>query len=202
MKRMNKIMTLFLVGLLIAMTACTSSGEKKGTEKSALLVIPSTEVQDHELMETQRILEESGVLVTTVSVEGESVSGMLGGTFTPDMKLSDVNEADFDAIVCIGGNGSFGLWENGELISLINQFQQNGKLVSAICAASGILANAGVLDGIQATCFPYEPISDLLISKGADYIDQTVVISGNIITGNGPDASTSFGEALSEALKG
>jgi len=198
---MKKIITLLLAGVFISITSCTTTGGTEEAEKTALLVIPSQEVQDHEFMETKRVLEESGVLVTTVSLEGEMVTGMLGGTFTPDSKLSDIKEADFDAVVCIGGNGSFGLWENGELLTLINEFYQQEKLVAAICAASGILANAGVLDGIQATCYPYEPISDLLISKGADYIDQTVVVSGNIITGNGPEASTSFGEALSQALK-
>lgn len=197
---MMKSFVVLLLGLFVAaMMACNTNGEMASAKK-ALLMIPSAEVQDHELMETQRILEESGVLVTVVSVEGEEVSGMLGGAFTPDAMLSEVNSADFDAIVCIGGNGSFGLWENAELISLIQEFQGQDKLIAAICAASGILANAGVLEGIDATCYPYQPISDLLTSKGANYIDQTVVVSGKVITGNGPDASTAFGEALANAI--
>lgn len=197
---MKKIVSLVLGIALLSLVACNSDGETVSAKTRALLVIPSSDVQDRELMETQKALEESGVLVTVASIEGEVVGGMEGGSFTPDTMLSNVNGADFDAIVCIGGNGSFGLWENAELISLIQEFKQQDKLVAAICAASGILANAGVLEGIDATCYPYQPISDLLISKGANYIDQTVVISGKVITGNGPDASIAFGEALANAL--
>jgi len=197
---MMKSLVVLLIGLFVAAFMSCNSNAETASVKRALLVIPSTEVQDHELEETRLQLEESGVLVTVVSVEGEEVSGMLGGTFTPDAKLSEMDSAEFDAIVCIGGNGSFGLWENEELISLIQEFQEQGKLVAAICAASGILANAGVLEGIDATCYPYQPISDLLTSKGANYIDQTVVVSGKVITGNGPDASTAFGEALANTL--
>lgn len=71
--------------------------------------------------------------------------------------------------------------------------------MAAIRAAPGILANAGVLEGINATCYPYEPISELLTSKGANYVDETVVVQGDIITGNGPEASTAFGQALATA---
>ena len=50
-------------------------------------------------------------------------------------------------------------------------------------------------DGIQ-------PVIDALTKNGANYLDQLVVVSGKIITGNGPGASEAFAKALVSALAG
>ena len=196
-----KNILLIMIGLFVILLAGCSDPDDATSPRTALLVIPSEEVQDHELTETKAMLENAGIEVTVASVEGTAVSGMLGGTFMPDIKLSDATVNSFDAIACIGGNGAFNLWENQPLIHLIQQFNNQGKTTAAICAASGILANAGILNGIDATCYPYDPIIELLTSKGATYVDQTVVVSGNIITGNGPGASTAFGQSLVTAIQ-
>lgn len=200
---MGKISVILLVLCVFLFTGCITESSKEPMEpqtREALLIIPSHDVQDDELREAQSALENAGAIVTVASIEGEDVTGMLGGLFTPDIKISDAIESDYELVACIGGTGSFDLWENQEIISLVTEFYNHDKTVAAICAAPGILANAGLLNNIEATCFPYEPISDLLTSKGAIYVDREVVISGKIITGNGPDAAKAFGAALAEAL--
>lgn len=190
-----------LLSILICLVSISGfSTSNKEKSLNALLIIPSTEVQDFELNETRSILEKAGISVTVASVEGEDVTGMLGGTFTPDMKVSDTVESDYDMITLIGGNGVFGIFENQDIISKAQEFNKADKYVTAICGSAAILGNAGLLDGIEATCFPYQPIIDQLVNNGAKYIDQTVVTSGKIITGNGPDASTAFADELVKAL--
>jgi 4-methyl-5(b-hydroxyethyl)-thiazole monophosphate biosynthesis len=50
------------------------------------------------------------------------------------------------------------------------------------------------------TC--YDGFEDALISKGAEYVKEGVVVDGNIITGRGPGWAVEFGLAILEHLKG
>ena len=184
-----------VIAIVIGMAAsCASVSGAKG--KSAVLVIPAKEVQDMELTMTKQALEEAGVKVTIAAPTLNPVNGMLGGSFTPDIDIASIDPAKYDLIACIGGMGIFDIWADPVYIEKVQAFHAKGKYVTAICGASAVLANAGLLKGVEATCFPYEPIIALLKEKGALYTDKTVVVSGKIITGNGPDASVPFGKAL------
>lgn len=200
---MKKACILFVIAAALIFGACTSTSKtvtQAVEPKTVVLVIPAAEVQDTELLETKNALERAGARTIVAAPEAAPVSGMLGGSFTPDITFDAIDAGSAEMIVCIGGNGSFANWENETLIAKVKEFAALGKKVAAICAASGILANAGVLDGIEATCFPYDPIIDLLMAKGALYTDRAVVVSGNVVTGNGPDASAAFGEQLATML--
>lgn len=185
-------------GITILGMAISCASIPEGKTNSAVLVIPAKEVQDTELTETKRALEEAGVKVTVAAPTNEPVNGMLGGSFTPDIDIASIDPAKYDLIACIGGMGIFDIWADPVYIEKVQAFYNDGKYVTAICGASGVLANAGVLKGVEATCFPYDPIIQLLKDNGAVYTDKTVVVSGKIITGNGPDASVPFGKALAE----
>jgi protease I len=117
------------------------------------------------------------------------------------MLINEVQEQDYEVIVGIGGMGIFDILENEEIINLFREFHDAGKYTTAICGSSAILANAGLLNGVEATTYPNDMLINILKDNGAIYIDKTVVVSGKIITGNGPDASIAFGEALVSALK-
>ncbi len=125
---------------------------------------------------------------------------------------------EYDAIVLIGGPGVYArvikpLTEGGvdpyvaRAGELAKRFYEKGKLVAAICAAPGILAEAGLLKGLNATCFP-DPsgrLQEILTMNGAHLarIDGTtapVVVSGNVITGRGPDVASDFAGAVVNAL--
>ena len=74
-----------------------------------------------------------------------------------------------------------------------------GKVLAAICIAPSILANAGVLEGVEATSFPSEKGN--LIAKGANYTGADLTVDGNTITANGPGAARKFGNAVVDALR-
>lgn len=195
---MKKIVFLLLVVLILGQVGCSKSMSKS----KVLLVIPSHDVQDFELSEVEYSLNVAEIKYDIVSLEGKLVIGMSGGEFEPDMAISQVDIEDYKMVVCIGGNGAYDLWDNEEVLSLVTDFYNNDKYVAAICAAPGILANANILDGKEATCFPDPEIISLLREKGAEYGSLDVIISGKVITGNGPGASMAFGDALVELLNG
>ncbi len=74
-----------------------------------------------------------------------------------------------------------------------------GKVVAAICHAGWMLASAEVLEGKTVTSF--FAIKDDLIHAGATWVDQEVVVDGNLITSRTPDDLPAFMRAIIEALK-
>jgi len=200
---MKRISCILMVACAVCLMGCASSGKAAPAAKKApvaVLTIPADQVHDTEFIEAKKALENAGVKTIVAAPTKAPVKGMLGGTFTPDIAIADIDVKGADMIVCIGGNGNLALYDDLTYRAKVQEFFKAGKFVTAICAAPGILANAGVLNGIQATCFPYDPIVSLLKKNGALYIDQAVVVSGKIVTGNGPDASTKFGEQIASML--
>jgi protease I len=116
----------------------------------------------------------------------------------PDLLIDDINVSDFDAIVFIGGFGCAEYFDNPVAHKIAKEALGQDKILAAICMAPRILANAGVLEGKKATCFP--SVRENIKAKGAIVTGEMVERDTNIITGNGPGASTKFGETIASAL--
>jgi protease I len=71
--------------------------------------------------------------------------------------------------------------------------------VAAICHAGWVPISAGILKGKTATCF--FAIKDDMINAGARYVDQEVVVDGNLITSRKPDDLPAFCRELVKALE-
>jgi protease I len=75
---------------------------------------------------------------------------------------------------------------------------ESGRLLCAICIAPSTLAHAGLLEGVRATAFPSQEID--LRQQGAVWTGAPVEVDGRIVTANGPQAATAFGETLAELI--
>jgi protease I len=125
---------------------------------------------------------------------------MLGAQVQPTLLLANVQAADYDAVVFIGGTGAQQYFHDPVAHALAQETAKQGKLVAAICIAPATLANAGLLKGKKATCWKSE--AETLKKGGATYTGQPVEADGKIITGSGPQAAKEFGLALAKALGG
>lgn len=163
-----------------------------------LMVIAPRAFRDEELFETRAELEKCGHSITLASTQTSPCKGMMGGTAKPDMLLERVDEADFDAVVFVGGSGTPVLYDNADTHRIANEMYKQGKLVSAICLAPVILAKAGLLKGRKATVF--YSAQHLLTAGGADYTGEPVTVDGKLVTGNGPAAAETFGKTLCKQL--
>jgi len=83
-------------------------------------------------------------------------------------------------------------------LKLVQQMNERGKYVAAICAAPSVLAAAGLLDGKRATCYPgsLDDFPQVLQQQAA------VVEDGKLITSRGPGTAMDFALALVERLVG
>ncbi|MBI4778496.1 DJ-1/PfpI family protein [Candidatus Desantisbacteria bacterium] len=167
--------------------------------KKVLFVIASNNFRDEEFFEPKQVVETRGGVVTIASSSLNISKGVRGAAVKPDILLNKAKAADYDAIVFVGGAGSSEYWNDPAAHQLAKETAALGKVVGAICIAPVTLANAGLLNGKKATVFPSE--IERLKAKGAVYTGAGVEIDGKIITGNGPQSATLFGEAIVAALQ-
>jgi len=162
-----------------------------------LSIIAPEGYQDIEYNNSKIALEANGHIVVTASTKKEA-HGKYGGIKDVDILLKDVKPNDYDAILFIGGPGSHMYFDDPLAHKLAKKFLKSKKLVTAICAAPSILANAGLLNGVKTTCFGGQ--IDNLKAHGAIFTGKTVEKDGLIITADGPSSATEFGKKISEAL--
>jgi len=168
--------------------------------KKVVMVIAHKDFRDEELLQPKEVLEKNGIEVKIASTELSEAHGKLGAVVKPDILFKDINLADFDAIVFIGGPGSVRYWDDPLAHKLLRDAVSSGKVAAGICSAAATLAKSGILRGKKATVFPGD--SKELIDNGAIYTAAPVERVGNIITAAGPQAARDFGEEIVRVLIG
>ncbi len=168
--------------------------------KKVLMVIAPSNFRDEELFDTKAELEAAGAETTIASKQAGTITGMLGGAAEAEVGLGKVNAADYDAVVFIGGSGSSAYFNDSTAQQIAKDAVAKGKVLAAICIAPSILANAGILQGKNATAFNSE--AGNLQSKGANYTGQGVTVDGKIITADGPASARQFGREIAKVLQG
>lgn len=148
------------------------------------------------------LLVRAGIDVVTASLDSQlTITASRGVKLIAQTELSQVEDIEFDLIVLPGGMpGSDYLNDCVLLHTMLQKAVQSGRSVAAICAAPKVLAKAGLLDHKKATSFP--GAVDQNATKGMVYVDQPVVIDGQIITSKGPGTAIIFALTLIEILLG
>lgn len=145
------------------------------------------------------ILRRGGVEVTMTSInEDEFVRSSHDVNIEMDAVLGEIDVLDFDAIILPGGMpGTLHLGESEAVKKAILAMNEEGKIVSAICAAPGVLGKYGLLEGKKACSYP-EHEKNLI---GAQVLREPVVTDGNMITSRGLGTALEFGLRLLEVLE-
>lgn len=153
--------------------------------------------EDIEALATVDVMRRAGMEVYTVSITSDkAVKSAHGVTVMADKTIGEIDSYDAEWLILPGGMpGSTNLAACGELSDIINKQWIKGGRIAAICAAPAVvLGPLGVLRGQEATCYP--SFKNELIENGGKYVDNRVVISGNLITANGPSSALVFAFAI------
>ncbi len=167
--------------------------------RSVLMVVAQEVFRDEEYVEPKTVLETAGAQVTTASQEAGPATGRFGLTAEAALSVADAVHRQWDAVVFVGGAGAQVYFDDPHAHMLAQTTLTNGGVVAAICIAPSTLARAGLLAGVRATAFPSQ--EDDLKAHGAVWTGEEVTVDGRIITANGPQAATAFGQAIAEALE-
>jgi 4-methyl-5(b-hydroxyethyl)-thiazole monophosphate biosynthesis len=143
------------------------------------------------------ILRRADLNAVTAALTDNPVTGSHGIKITTDILLNE-NEK-YDAIVLPGGMpGTTNLRNDKRVISIIKSISSSGGITAAICAAPVVLADAGLLKNKNFTCYPgFE--NEI---KDADFLTESVVVAGNVITSRGAGTAVPFALKLIEILSG
>lgn len=121
------------------------------------------------------------------------------GTVPVDARVQDVSIDDFEALVLPGGVANpDALRMQPNAVKFIGGFVESGKPVAAICHAPWTLVEADSLRGRRVTSWP--SLQTDIRNAGGDWVDERVVVDGNLITSRNPDDLPAFIAALLEAV--
>lgn len=153
--------------------------------------------EEIEAVGTYAILRRGGLTVDVYSLLDKDATGRFGLTVTHLRPFSQLNAAEYGALVIPGGPEYKALEASAAVQSLIKQFMTEGKTVAAICAGPTILGHAGYLKGKKYTCF-----TSMNEDFGGEYQEDYAVRDGNVITGKSAAATIDFGFLILETLAG
>ena len=145
-------------------------------------------------------LKEAGAEVVVVgSGSAETYTGKPGTEVKVNVAIDQVDAADFDGVVIPGGYAPDIMRRYPKMVRLVKDLFESGKVVAAICHAGWMLASAEILKGRTVTSF--FAIKDDLMHAGANWVDEEVVVDGNLITSRMPDDLPAFMRAVIDAMK-
>lgn len=178
-------------------------GNGRPLEGRRVAVLAGQGVEQVELTEPMRAIRAAGGEPVIVSYSEGSFVAMKGDwehadTFVVDV---DVNEADvdvFDSLVLSGGtlNADAARIDEG-VLRFVKAFHETGRPIAAICHAPWIFIDAGLASGTKLTS--YVSCKADLINAGADWVDEPLVVDGNIITSRNPGDLEQFNAEIIEA---
>jgi protease I len=173
------------------------------TGRTVALLTATEGVEQVELTEPRRALEDAGATVHLLSLEQGEVQGFehldKADTFPVDVVVADARVEDYDALVLPGGVANPDALRMDETaVGFVRDFVESGKPVAAICHAPWTLVEADVVRGRRLTSWP--SLQTDVRNAGGTWVDEEVVVDGNLITSRKPDDLKAFGEALVEAV--
>jgi len=148
------------------------------------------------------LLVRAEIDVVTASLDNNrTITASRGVQLIAQTALESVLQTPFDLVVLPGGlPGADHLNKDIRLHQFLKEVVISGGYIGAICAAPKVLVSAGLLEGKQATSFP--GVIDQHPAEGMTFLDQPVVVDGQIITSRGPGTAIAFTLTLIEMLVG
>ena len=168
-----------------------------------ILILATDGFEQSELIEPKKALETAGFITIVAAPQSGSIKGWnhkdWGESVPVDALIDDVDADDFDALLLPGGQMNPDILRmNARAVELVEEFDDAGKPIAAICHGPWLLVEADILDGRTVTGWP--SIRTDLANAGADVVDQEVAVDGNIITSRKPEDIPAFSRALIDAL--
>jgi 4-methyl-5(b-hydroxyethyl)-thiazole monophosphate biosynthesis len=157
-----------------------------------------TGYEEIEALTVVDLLRRANIETVCVAIDNErKVTGSHNITVAMDTGIDSIDFDSFDILVCPGGMpGTKNLEACKKLIDNLKKFDEEGKLIAAICAAPSIFGHMGLLTGRDACIYPGME-AELI---GANVVYDKVAKAGNIITSRGMGTAIPFGLEIVASL--
>ncbi len=148
------------------------------------------------------VLRRAKIECDMVSIDKENVSGSHNIEVKTD-KLLGEDIKKYDMIVLPGGlPGADNLANDKRVIEVLKTFNNDkSKYIAAICASPAIVLPVAEIEcNKYITSYPDANYEERL--KNGNYVDELVVVDGNLITSRGPATTLLFAYKLVDILGG
>lgn len=163
------------------------------------LIISADGYEDSELTEPYYRLRQEGIATDIASFKRGSITGKHGHKVYANISLQEVDPAAYDLLILPGGKAPARLRRQQLVLEVARYFFKENKPVAAICHGPQILISAGVMEGRKATC--YKSVADEMHKAGVNYINEEVVVDGNLITSRQPSDLPAFIREIMLSIK-
>jgi protease I len=154
-----------------------------------------------EMVDPRKALDAEGAKTSIVSPQSSKVKGWdftdWGNKFAVDVQLKKASPDDFDALLLPGGVlNPDSLRMQPEAVAFVKAFFDADKPVAAICHGPWTIIETGHARGRRIASWP--AIKTDVRNAGAEWVDQEVVLDGNLVSSRKPDDIPAFNRAMIE----
>jgi len=169
-----------------------------------IAIIATDYFEESELITPRDQLGASGADVRVYSGDGAPIQATEGDVsptkkVDADGSFDDIDPTEVDALVVPGGSVNADHIRTDERAQrILKEVDDAGKPVAVICHGPWLLASADRVRGRRVTSFPSLAVD--LRNAGGEWVDEEVVVDGNLITSRNPGDLPAFVAAIEKAL--
>jgi len=174
------------------------------SQQRVAFLVSAEGIEQAELVGPWKAVKKAGH--TPVLVSGEDGNVQMfehldkADTQKVDVVLADAAVDDYAALVLPGGVANpDALRTDEQAVAFVRDFVASGKPVAAICHAPWVLVEAECVRGKRLASWP--SVQTDIRNAGGEWVDEQVVVDGNLITSRNPDDIPAFNKELLKALQ-
>ena len=160
-------------------------------------------VEQVELTEPWAAVERAGGRPELIGLKPGEIQGVnhdeKGDSFVVDKSVGEAAAGRYDGLVLPGGTRNPDrLRMDKDAVGFVSSFFDAGKPVAVICHGPWTLVEADVVRGRTITSWP--SLQTDLRNAGASWVDEEVVVDGNLVSSRKPDDLPAFTDKLVEVM--
>ena len=173
--------------------------EKENLKGLKVAILITEGFEEVEMLKPRQALDEAGAETQIVSPKNSKVRAWnmtdWGKEYPVDVALDDAIAGDFQALVLPGGvMNPDKLRMEPKAVAFVKAFFDAGKPVAVICHGPWTVIEAGAASGKRITSWP--SLKTDLRNAGARWVDEEVVVDGNLISSRKPDDIPAFNREM------
>jgi protease I len=168
-------------------------------KKKRVAILVDNGFEEDEMTEPRKALEEAGAETCLISPQPTEVRAWhmknWGESYPVQRQLDEAEARDFDALLLPGGvRNPDHLRMQPKAVEFVKAFFDANKPVAAICHGPWTIVEAGKARGRKITSWP--SLKTDLRNAGAEWVDQEVVVDGNLVSSRNPDDIPAFNREM------
>lgn len=164
-------------------------------------ILACSGVEQAELAEPRKALEQAGARTTLISVSAGKIQAFhhhdKGDQFDVQATFEHVSPSDFDAVLLPGGALNADQLRTSEHArQFVRAMDRERKPIAVICHAPWLLVSAGLVQGRRLTSWP--SVQDDIRNAGGTWTDEPVVRDVNWVSSRKPADIPAFNKSMIE----